>query len=185
MDLAPENLFAVLNRISQKREISFLLVGGNAINAYGYLRATFDVDIAVPDDQAAVWSSELEACGYALYFCTDAFQRFKDLSAAKRFPVDLMLMTPETFRKIHQTSVQKKIGTEDLLVPSPFHLIAMKLHALKQPRRAAEGKDLNDIINLIRLAQINVQSPEFQAIVDRYADASTKKELSNRLEHQR
>lgn len=181
MDQAPKNLFTILNLISQERGISFFLIGGNAINTYGYIRTTFDIDIAVPDDQAATWSSELVAIGYVLYFCTDAFQRFEDKSSFRRFPVDLMLMSPETFKKIHQTSVLKKIGTVDLLVPSPLHLIAMKLHALKQPRRAAEGKDLNDMINLIRFAQINVQSSDFQAIIDRYADASTKKELFNRL----
>jgi hypothetical protein len=40
---------------------------------------------------------------------------------------------------------------------------------------------LQDIIGLIRGGFIDVQSPDFQVILDKYADDSTKSEFSLRL----
>lgn len=181
MTIPPQSLFEHVERISRERSLTFLLVGGNAINAHGYLRTTYDVDLAVPDDQAAAWRAELEALGYEMYFGTDAFQRFKSGNPQPLFPVDLMFLTPETCDKLLQAASLEPVGSVSLPVPHPLHLIAMKLHALRQPARAADGKDLQDIVGLIRQKQIDVRSEQFQDILSRYAKSETKDELFRRL----
>ena len=55
-------------------------------------------------------------------------------------------------------------------LPKPSHLIALKLHAMKNPERLRQGKDLLDILNLVSLCKIDIEGQEFQGILDRYAN---------------
>ena len=64
---------------------------------------------------------------------------------------------------------------------SPLHLIALKLHALNNDARAAQGKDLPDIIGLIRACDLDTESLEFQAILDRYANDTIRSEINSQL----
>jgi hypothetical protein len=57
-----------------------------------------------------------------------------------------------------------------LHLPKPLHLIALKLHAMRNPGRLRQGKDLIDIFNLVSLCQIDTEGQEFQGILDRYAN---------------
>ncbi|GAB4253322.1 MAG: hypothetical protein OHK005_20570 [Candidatus Methylacidiphilales bacterium] len=77
METPQETLFDALARISGRHNLPFLLVGGHAVNAYGYLRTTYDSDLAIPDGHTDVWQRELEAMGYEMFFRTDAFLRFR------------------------------------------------------------------------------------------------------------
>jgi hypothetical protein len=55
-------------------------------------------------------------------------------------------------------------------LPKPIHLIALKLHAMKNPVRLRQGKDLLDILNLVSLCKIDIEGQEFQGVLDRYAN---------------
>lgn len=176
------SLFSELLRVSEAESLSFLIVGGNAVNAYGYQRTTFDIDVAVPDDQARSWRRQLESMGYEMFFGTEAFQRFRGRRESPLFPVDLMLLNADTFRKLEDGSVTKTVGDARLPVPAPLHLIAMKLHALRQPARAEQGKDFPDVIGLIETLGIDVHGDEFQTILAKYANESTRDELLRRLD---
>jgi hypothetical protein len=177
-----ENFFAAILLLSREQHLDFLLVGGNAVNAHGYQRTTFDIDLAIPDDQLHAWRKALEGMGYRMYFATEAFQRYQGMTDSNLFPVDLMLLSPETFSKLQKSSIPRQVGTVELPIPAALHLVAMKLHALRQPERARQGKDLPDVIGLIRCSQIDVQGNEFQAMVDKYADAPTRAALFRLLE---
>lgn len=181
METPQENLFSALLKLSAESKRPFILVGGNAINAHGYLRTTYDVDVAVTDDDAAFWRESLEAMGYQMFFGTDAFQRYKGEATTSLMPVDLIFLTNQTFTKMLHEARELPVGAVALPVASPLHLIAMKLHALKQPHRAADGKDFLDIIGLIRAKQIDVQSPDFQSIISKHADAVTREKLLRSL----
>ncbi len=102
---------------------------------------------------------------------TDNFIRLRfesDPTAA--LPVDLMLVSEETYERIQSASLRRAIGNElTLAIPSALHLIAMKLHALKNPQRVERGTDLQDVRHLIRTAGVDISGPEFTAILDRYA----------------
>ena len=67
----------------------------------------------------------------------------------------------ETLKKISEEGKETKISGLLFKVPSLLHLIALKLHAIKQdPRR--ELQDLQDITELIRRNKINVKMPAFR-----------------------
>jgi hypothetical protein len=148
-----------------------ILVGGNAVNLHAYSRTTFDVDLLVRERQAEHWLAFFRERGYGISRRTDNFIRLRfepDPTAA--LPVDLMLVSEETYRRIQADSLRRDIGNElALAIPSALHLIAMKLHALKNPQRVERGTDLQDVRHLIKTAGIELSNPEFIAILDRYA----------------
>ncbi len=45
---------------------------------------------------------------------------------------------------------------------------------MENPERLRQGKDLLDILNLVSLCQIEVESQEFQGILDRYTNEEIK-----------
>jgi hypothetical protein len=177
-----ETIFTTLRRISEEEKLPLLIVGGNAINAYGYQRTTFDIDVAIPDTDKDKWQNIIKAIGYQMYFGTEFFLRFKGKENTPLFPLDLMLLSSATFLKLTQSSKWKPMGNVSLPVPDPLHLIALKLHAMQQPARALEGKDLPDILGLIRLTEIDVQSEAFQTILQKYADPATRAAILQSLQ---
>ncbi|MGH7952149.1 MAG: hypothetical protein ACREFE_09550, partial [Limisphaerales bacterium] len=55
-----------IQKISQKADeldIPFLIIGGHAVHAYGYVRTTDDLDLIVPGGQRAQWSKLLDNVG--------------------------------------------------------------------------------------------------------------------------
>jgi hypothetical protein len=92
-----------------------------------------------------------------------------------------MIVTEATYEKIASRRQSKAIGGAELDVPDPLHLIALKLHALKNHARATQGKDLPDIIGLIRACDLDTESIEFQSILDLYANDTIRSEIINQL----
>ncbi len=148
-----------------------ILVGGNAVNLHAYSRTTFDLDLLVREGDVERWIAYFKTRGYAISRQTENFIRLRlEADPAAALPVDLMLASEETFGKIQAESRRANIGNGlSFAIPSPLHLIAMKLHALRNPMRAEMGIDLQDVRHLMRTAEIDVSSPEFNAILERYA----------------
>jgi hypothetical protein len=127
-----------------------VLVGGNAVNLHAYLRTTFDVDLLVRENESERWTSFFKQRGYTVFHQTANFIRLH-LAAdpAGALPVDLMLADTQTFSTIRRDSRCCDIGNGlSVVVPSPLHLIAMKLHALRNPERFESGVDLQDVETL-------------------------------------
>lgn len=148
-----------------------ILVGGNAVNLHAYFRTTFDVDLLVRELDAERWLAFFKKRGYTISRRTPNFIRLRfaaDPSAA--LPVDLMLVNNETVSKVRLESLPRDLGNDlTLAIPSALHLIAMKLHALHNPQRVERGTDLQDVRHLIKTAKLDISSPAFRAILDRYA----------------
>ena len=180
-----ENFFQWFSREAAAAELQFLLAGGNAVNAYGYQRTTFDVDFIVIKEDLTCWKGLLEAGGYLCFHETPAFCQFESSDDTVRLPVDLMLVDAGTFEKLSAERKMREVAAISYPVPSVLHIIALKLHALRDKSRAAQGKDMPDILGLIERCEIDTGSVEFTSILDRYADELTREELTRRLELRR
>ena len=87
-------------------------------------------------------------------------------------PIHAMFVAAETFGKMWAKSVPHTYGGSQLRVPSIAHLIALKLHALKNsPER--QGKDMRDIIHLLELNPGVVSKQELRQLCTRYASAES------------
>ena len=167
------DVFESVGKLGGQLGLPVLLIGGHAVNFYGYNRTTLDVDFLIAVDSFPAWRSGLESIGYKWIGQTENFVRLEPVDPAL-FPMDVMLVAPETFQKLYAERVECRIGTALLSLPKPLHLIALKLHAMKNPERLRQGKDLLDILNLVSLCQIDIEGQEFQGILDRYANEEIK-----------
>ncbi len=68
-------------------------------------------------------------------------------------------------------------------LPSPQHLINMKLHALRYGSEGRRNKDALDIIELARLQAIDLKSDDFQQACLRYGSPEVYRFLLKLAEH--
>ena len=163
------DIFESVGNLSEQLGLPVLLIGGHAVNFYGYNRTTLDVDFLIAVDSFPSWRSGFESIGYKWIGQTENFVRLEPV-APELFPMDVMLVASETFQKLYAERVECPIGSARMNLPKPIHLIALKLHAMKNPVRFRQGKDLLDILNLVSLCKIDIEGQEFQGVLDRYAN---------------
>lgn len=175
------DFFAMLQRDAARAGLPFLVVGGHAVNAYGYQRTTLDADLVIDAEQASLWRTFWEEHGYMCVHATDAFLQFNARAPAGQFPVDLMLVSPRTFRTLHARMQQRAIGAALLDVPAPLDLIAMKLHAARYRSSSAREKDVQDIVGLVRGCGIDPRGVEFTRVVAQFGDETIRIQLEARF----
>ena len=146
----------------QDPPLPFLIIGGYAVAAHGHTRATFDVDFLVRRGERAAWFSRLTAAGLKLFGETTAFAQFSQPEAGNE--LDLMLVEESTFDRMWQASEERDFGGNRARVPCLDHLLALKLHALKQilPHRAS--KDAEDVEMLVRRHGLNLREPRYEQL---------------------
>jgi hypothetical protein len=161
-------LLEQLRGITTTRRLAFLLIGGHAVNVHGYSRMTEDVDILVRGEELEEWKAALLEIGYGAVEEHGAFCQF-NCADAKTGRLDLMLVNNSTFEKLQARARQVQYLGKEIAVVAVEHLIALKLHALKQelPHRAI--KDFLDVVELIRANHLDLKSAEMQEIFVRYA----------------
>lgn len=134
---------------AKSMDLPFLLVGGNALIHYGLPRFTRDIDLLVPESSASGWKELLEKSGLDCFHRTDAFLQFVGDKPGLA-PVDLMVVGTETWEKLLAAAGKAEFAPGlDLWLPSPLHLIAMKLQAYRAPSRSAREQDWSDIMHLV------------------------------------
>jgi len=169
MTLPEEELFKKLSAEFERAKISFILIGGYAVNAYGYSRATQDVDFMIVSADYERAKQVVQRCGYRQYVRKDLCARFVDHE--KQWPaLDLVFVEQETFKNVVKDAIKIEVMGQRLRVPSAEHVIALKLHAIKNdPQR--EAKDLNDIFEIIRVKGLDVNSLKFKDFCLKFGNA--------------
>ena len=164
-DQGMKSVMALISDELRKENVRALLIGGHALSAFGYQRATIDVDclLAIPD--VIVLHKALTKAGYRRIEQTQTFAHYTHPSGYL-LDVDVMLVDRATFDKLHAQSKRYRIGNVEMRVPCLPHLMALKLHAMKNnPKR--ELKDLADIVELLRANPGKVKSEQLPDICER------------------
>lgn len=175
------NPFVQLRDVANEKNLEFIIIGGHAVNSHGYLRTTVDIDLMIPESQLESWKTSLRGLGYSMFHETSAFAQFHAATGIETFPIDIMIVSDETFGKVKARAETRTLMGAEHLVPRALELIALKLHALRDPVRAAKGMDLADILALARGGGLGLENPEFKAILERYADEKTRGEIARQL----
>jgi len=156
-----------LTREAGSRGLDFLLIGGHAVNAYGYIRMTVDLDLPARESQRASWRELLEQFKYQSHAEATAFTQFVSRVSGEA-PVDMMFVFDETWAKLRAEAVSKPSGQVEVLLPSAPHLVALKLFAAKSPTRRSPGKDWTDIEEIIRRHKLDPGNQKFADLIRRY-----------------
>lgn len=150
-------VFQTLIERFQREQIEYALVGAFALKAYGYVRATQDIDFLVRTEVQDKVVAYVESLGYETLHQSGGFSNhIHSLSNLGR--IDFVYVKGDTADKIFsQTKRILVLGDLSLPVASPEHLVALKVFAMKNdPER--RFKELADIKFLLSIPGIDKEA---------------------------
>lgn len=156
-----------LNTRALQHDIRYLIIGGHAINAYGFSRNTGDLDLLVRKADRDYWVQTILAYGYQANQQHEVFCRFSSVVQIN-WPVDLMLVEDAVFEQLWAESREEQFDQVKVRIPHIKHMIALKLHALKQRQEHREDKDLMDIKSLLKYNKNIVSAAELRELCAKY-----------------
>jgi hypothetical protein len=156
--MSMEEHFKLVSRFLAEQKFSYALIGAFALKAYGYSRATKDIDFITRFEYKSRIIKYLESLGYETLQNTDAFTNH--LHPIGQTRVDFLYVSGATADEIF-TSLEYKEAFDDVAVPvpSPKHLLALKLFAAKSNSNR-RTKDIADIKALARCVNLDRQTIE-------------------------
>jgi predicted nucleotidyltransferase len=174
------SFFATIHEEAARRKLRFLVIGGLAVNHYGYSRDTSDLDFFISQRDRVEWMKMLADFGYTGHHDGGNFIQYHP-PAQNAWPVDLMLVQEKTFAPIVATSSEANLFGVMTRVPSLEHLIALKLHALKNTRMTRFLKDFLDVEYLIRLNRLDIKSKNIRELFEKYGTPELYDQVSRSL----
>jgi predicted nucleotidyltransferase len=163
------NFFARLSEVSREQSLSFLIIGGHAVNAHGFTRFTKDLDLLIRRADGEKWLVAFKSEGYEVVHDGGNFLQLS-ATANDAPPVDCMLVNESTFSQMKAASQETQIQGIPFLIPCLDHLLALKLHALKHGPSHRGYKDLVDVLSLVDANRIDVRSDKFRLLCNKYGD---------------
>jgi hypothetical protein len=158
--------------------LPFLVIGGYAVMAHGFVRATDDLDLLVRSDQRDRWRRLLEGLGLKVYREAPAFMQF-DPPADAGLPVDLMLVADDVFDRMQAGAGQATAGGASFGVVCLLHLVALKCHAIQHGKPLRRIKDTEDLVQLILINRLDLNEPELRATILKHGN----QQLYDKLQH--
>lgn len=125
------------------------IVGALALHTYGYTRATNDVDVVTRAEARPGLVAHLEAQGYETLHQSDGYSIHLHPDP-KLGRVDVIYVDARTAERLFAACRKASVGGMDVFVPSPEHLAAMKVHAMKNDpsRTFREMADLQFLLGV-------------------------------------
>lgn len=182
LDSRPMDLSDFVCLAREKPALPFLVIGGYAVAAHGYARATFDVDFLARRADREVWITRLTAAGLRQVGDTRSFVRFGLPGGGDA--LDLMFVDEDTFTGMVGAAEERDFGAAHALVPCLDHLLALKLHVLRQALAHRTSKDADDVEMLIRRNGLDLREPRYEQLFLRYGNREIY-ETFRRLARQR
>lgn len=167
----------------QEPPLRFVIIGGWAVAARGHARMTFDVDFLIRREDRTVWFERTARAGIELRHESRTFAQLVEPSTGS--VLDLMFVDDVTFDGIWQASEVFAFGDRQARVPSLDHLIALKLHALKQCLLHRTAKDAEDVEMLARRNGLDLNTPHYEALFLKYGTREIYETFLRILRHPR
>lgn len=144
--------FELITDFFEKQNMDYALIGAFALYAYGYTRATQDIDFITKTEFQKKIIVFLESIGFETLNKSAGYSNHLHPIGSMRF--DFVYISGDTADTIFQSVTRKNVFKDiELPVVSPEHLIALKLFAVKnEPRRKL--KELADIKEIYELTEI-------------------------------
>lgn len=174
------SFFATICDEAASRRLRFLVIGGLAVNHYGYARDTSDLDFFISQSDRSNWMRLLHDFGYVSHNDGGSFIQYNP-PAQNAWPVDLMLVQEKTFAPILAASRAADFFGVKARVPALEHLIALKLHALKNTRMSRFLKDFLDVEYLMRVNRLDIKSKSIRELFDKYGTPELYDKVSQSL----
>ncbi len=148
------------------------------MNRYHYSRFTHDIDFMIEPSAFPALEKEMNGIGYKEALRTNLFVRMKGISENDMM-IDFLFADRKTMEKLKHASDRVTIDNRVFLVPSLFHLIAMKLHSIKNSGRHRFTTDMTDIVKLIQVNNINIEDESFKRMCLKFGNDDLYNQIVN------
>ena len=158
--------------------IESLLIGGFAVNYYGYTRNTLDVDWMIVSEQRDAVRDIMRREGFtnaAFHENVMFFQR-----PGTPWRVDFLHADSATMSELLTRAQNVAVHGSTVKVPALKDLIAMKLFSLGQNFARRMGKDLPDIVHLSVLNGLDLER-DVHPLATRYASETVFKWVAEQI----
>ncbi len=168
-----QSFLTTISKLIEEKNLPALMIGGHAVTALGHPRATFDLDLLIPRSSSEKWRKELLGLRYWIFAESPNFHQYESTPELPLPPVDLMLVDDEIFAILELT----KSDTAPISTPGVVAMIALKLHAIRQPTRSEVEKDWADVLALVEAHQLSLDEPDFFATVLKHGGETAVKRI--------
>ncbi len=175
------NVLQQIQQLAVEHGLRFILIGGLAVIEHGYGRLTLDIDLLVLREERQRWRELLHGLGYELSSEQDTFHQYRRTEKEK-WPLDLMLANRETFAGLIAAASPVTTQGARVLLVSLDHLIALKLHVLKQARLHRFLKDFQDVVELVRINHLDLHSDAMRALFLKYGTTDLYEKIKRAVE---
>lgn len=172
------SIFNLLGDVFRATGVKAVLVGGYAVNAYHYSRFTHDIDFMITANDLPSITGHLVRAGFNEVLRNDLVVRYANPTDDLAI-LDFLLADRSTLDRIIAEGTSVTIAGESFALPSIRHLVAMKLHAIRDNRRSRELTDLPDIIIMLRKNNIDPQEESFRELCLKYGDQELYTKIIN------
>jgi hypothetical protein len=171
-------VFETVSRRLPEAGIGFLMIGGHAVNHYGYTRATMDVDFMIAAEDVSTVRQVMKDAGFTNVAEGETVIFFSLPDSPVR--VDFLPVDSGTLAQLLSGAVQVTYGGAALKVPCLPDLLAMKLFALKGGHPRRKERDMADIVNLTVENGLTAET-DLKPLCERYATVPIYEELAARI----
>jgi hypothetical protein len=171
----------VISICAKETGLPFLVIGGLAVIAHGYPRDTVDLDYLVRARDREAWRITLAKHGYAIAHEHEHFAQFA--SALGWIDLDLMFVNDPTFDTMFAASELRSLGPTEGRFPSLEHLIALKLHVLKQGIPHRMLGDTDDVINLVLANRVDLRQEKWRQLFVKYGSVDLYEKVARATAH--
>ena len=161
--------FHLIADVEKRTGISCVLIGGFAVNYYKFSRQTADIDFLIAEEDYNKIKDYFERAGYKKESGQKFFVRLNS-NKPHLMDIDFMFVDKETLDKIILDAKEVFIAKHRFIIPSLMNMIALKLHSLKYNFSIRKGKDLLDILSLIKFNKVDAKTKEFHQLCLKYAN---------------
>jgi predicted nucleotidyltransferase len=162
-------LFQEIAEATKKAHLPFLIIGGYAVMAHGFVRATEDLDLLAQRSERQQWRQLLEEMGFSVHNEAATFLQFNPPPQA-RLPVDLMFVADDVFERMRVDAQKLSLEGTQFGVVSLLQLIALKCHAIQHSKKLRVLKDTEDLIRLIAINRLDLNEPELRATIIKHGN---------------
>ena len=150
----------------------YAAIGAFGLHAYDLAQATLDLDLATESAAQPKLVAFLESLGYETLYRSAGYSNHVH-ALADLGRLDFVYVDSETGRLLFRGGATLQLGEHRVPVPRPEHLIAMKVHAMKNDpsRTLREMADIQFLLSLPSIDEAEVHAYfEQSGLLDRYLE---------------
>ncbi len=174
-----ETILEIVSTRLPKAGIDCLLIGGYAVNYYGYTRNTLDMDFMILGDHLESVKCVMTQAGFFNITIQDNVAFFNQPGSS--FRVDFLRTDAGTMQALLKNAVVAKLRGHEIKVPSLRDLIAMKIFSLSGNTARRQGKDLPDIAYLVSLHDLDLET-DVRPLCDKFGTDQAYALIRNQVE---